>query len=214
MLQRYGEFVVRRARLLLVISGVVLVAAAVFGAGAFGKLKNGGFDDPATQSSQAQQLIDQKYGGQSNLVLLVTAKAGTVDAPSVAAAGKELADKLSHEQYVTGVFSYWATGAARRESGHGTLALRVGHVPGGRGRGGRPRGGRADGGDGWPYRHLLRRNRGGGAGRAAGLPAVLPAQLRLRRDRRGGDRGPGRERAPAGAAGRARPPRQRRQGAL
>ena len=86
MLHRYGEFVVRRARLLLVISGVVLVAAAVFGAGAFGKLKNGGFDDPATQSSQAQQLIDQKYGGQSNLILLVTAKSGTVDAPSVAAA--------------------------------------------------------------------------------------------------------------------------------
>ena len=68
MLQRYGEFVVRRARLLLVISGVVLIAAAVFGAGAFGKLKNGGFNDPNTASSRAQQMINDQYGGQTNLV--------------------------------------------------------------------------------------------------------------------------------------------------
>src|SRR2546421_12756870 len=71
MLHRYGEFVVRRARLLLVISGVVLVAAAVFGAGAFGKLKNGGVDEPAAQSSPAQQLIDQQDGGPKNPPLLV-----------------------------------------------------------------------------------------------------------------------------------------------
>src|SRR5437764_15301119 len=90
MLYRYGKFIVRRARLLLVISGVVLIAASVFGAGAFGKLKNGGFDDPATQSSQAQQMIDKQYGGQSNLVLLVTARTGTVDDPGVAAAGRRL----------------------------------------------------------------------------------------------------------------------------
>src|SRR5436190_19407267 len=103
MLHRYGEFVVRRARLLLVISGVVLIAASVFGAGAFGKLKNGGFDDPAAQSSQAQHIIDQQYGGQSNLVLLVTARTGTVDDPAVAAAGRSLAGKLSAEPGLTGV---------------------------------------------------------------------------------------------------------------
>src|SRR5205814_8794189 len=133
MLHRYGEFVVRRARLLLVISGVVLVAAAVFGAGAFGKLKNGGFDDPATQSSQAQHLIDQKYGGQSNLLLLVTAKSGRVDDPATAAAGKELVDKLSHEPNVTGVFSYWTTGASSLKSGDGTQAIVLGHVTGDQG---------------------------------------------------------------------------------
>ncbi|OLE21581.1 MAG: hypothetical protein AUG44_27120 [Actinobacteria bacterium 13_1_20CM_3_71_11] len=133
MLHRYGEFVVRRARLLLVISGVVLVAAAVFGAGAFGKLKNGGFDDPATQSSQAQQLIDQKYGGQSNLLLLVTAKSGKVDDPATAAAGKELVDKLSHETNVTGVFSYWTTGAPSLKSTDGVQAIVLGHVTGDQG---------------------------------------------------------------------------------
>ena len=60
MLDRYGRFIVRRARLLLVISGVVLIAASVFGSGAFGALKNGGFDDSASQSSQAQRMIDER----------------------------------------------------------------------------------------------------------------------------------------------------------
>ena len=82
MLHRYGEFVVRRARLLLAVSAVLLVAAGIFGGGAFGKLKNGGFDDPAAESTRAQHLIDTRYAGQTNLVLLVTAKTGTVDDPA------------------------------------------------------------------------------------------------------------------------------------
>jgi RND superfamily putative drug exporter len=130
MLHRYGEFVVRRARLLLVISGVVLIAAAVFGAGAFGKLKNGGFDDPASESSQAQHLIDSRYGGQSNLVLLITARSGTVDDSAVAAGGKHLAESLAGDPTVTGVLSYWQTGAPALKSTDGTQAIVLGHVTG------------------------------------------------------------------------------------
>src|SRR5947199_142517 len=131
MLYTYGRFIVRRARLLLVISGIVLIAATVFGAGAFGKLKNGGFDDPAAQSSQAQQIIDQQYGGQSNLVLLVTTRGGTVDDPAVAAAGRSLAGKLSAEPDMTGVISYWTVGAPGLRSTDGTQAIVLRHVTGG-----------------------------------------------------------------------------------
>ena len=130
MLHRYGEFVVRRARLLLAISGVLLIAAVVFGGGAFGKLKNGGFDDPASQSSQAQHLIDANYGGQNNLVLLITAKSGTVDAPALAAAGRQFTDELKGDANVTGVVSYWQTGAAGLKSTDATEALVLGHVTG------------------------------------------------------------------------------------
>jgi putative drug exporter of the RND superfamily len=130
MLYRYGEFVVRRARLLLVISGVLLVAAAVFGVGAFGKLKNGGFDDPASESSQAQHLIDTRHGGQNNLVLLVTATSGTVDDPAVASGGKQLAESLAGDPTVTGVVSYWQTGAPALKSADGTQAIVLGHVTG------------------------------------------------------------------------------------
>ena len=76
MLYRYGEFVARRARLLLVVSVLLMVGAGILAAGAFGKLQSGGFDDPGAQSTQAQQLIDERFGGESNLVLLVTADDG------------------------------------------------------------------------------------------------------------------------------------------
>ncbi len=121
---------VRQARLLLVISGIVLVAAAVFGSGAFGKLKNGGFDDPAAASSQAQRLINERYGGQTNLVLLVAAKAGTVDDPASASAGRQLAGTLSKEQDVTGVVSYWTVPAPGLKSTDGRQALVLAHITG------------------------------------------------------------------------------------
>ncbi|OLB78525.1 MAG: hypothetical protein AUI14_12890 [Actinobacteria bacterium 13_2_20CM_2_71_6] len=130
MLHRYGEFVVKRAKLLLGISGVLLVAAAVFGSGAFGQLKNGGFDDPAAQSSQAQQLINERYGGQTNLVLLVTAQAGTVDDATTATAGRKLADALTTEPDVTSVLSYWSTGVPSLKSTDGTQAIVLGHITG------------------------------------------------------------------------------------
>ena len=91
MLHRYGQFVARRAKLLLTLSLLVMVGAGVLGAGAFGKLSNGGFNDPDAESTQAQQLIDSRFGGQTNLVLLVTAKSGTVDEPAAAGAGRQLA---------------------------------------------------------------------------------------------------------------------------
>src|SRR5215471_7031591 len=128
MLHRYGAWVARRARLILVLGFVAVVAAGVLGAGAFGKLKNGGFDDPGSQSTQAQQLIDSHFGGQSNLVLLVRAHSGSVDDPAVAAAGRAVAQQLSSEANVTGVVSYFGTGAPALRSTDGTQALILGHI--------------------------------------------------------------------------------------
>src|SRR5258706_16197696 len=107
MLHRYGEFVARRAKLLLTLSLLVIVGAGVLGVGAFGQLRNGGFNDPQAPSTQAEQLIDSRFGGQTNLVLLVTAKNGTVDDPAVVQAGRQLADALAAESHITDVVSYF-----------------------------------------------------------------------------------------------------------
>jgi len=130
MLYRYGEFVARRARLLLVLSVLLMVGAGILAAGAFGKLKNGGFNDPGAESTQAQQLIDDHFGGQTNLVLLVTAKSGTVDDPAVAAAGREVAAALANEADVTDVVSYFDTGAPGLRSANGTEGLVLAHIVG------------------------------------------------------------------------------------
>jgi putative drug exporter of the RND superfamily len=130
MLYRYGKFVHRRARVILVVAAVVLVAAAVVGFGAFGKLKGGGFADPAAESTKAQQLIDTKFGGDANLVLLVHAKNGTVDEPAAAGAGRSLAEQLKGEPNVTNVVSYWGTDAAGLKSTDAKDGLVLAHVEG------------------------------------------------------------------------------------
>jgi RND superfamily putative drug exporter len=130
MLHRYGEFIARRARLMLVVSGIALIAMALVGFGAFGKLRTGGFDDPGAQSSRAASVVDAKYGGATNLVLLVHAKGGSVDAPDVRAAGTALTDRLTAEAALTNVVSYWGTGAPALRSTDGTDGLVLAHVTG------------------------------------------------------------------------------------
>jgi RND superfamily putative drug exporter len=104
MFHRYGEFIARRAKFMLVPSGVALVVALALGFGAFGKLKNGGFDDPSAESSRAIEMMDAKYGGRVNLLLLVRSKVGTVDSPQARAAGEELTSALAKEPTVTTSF--------------------------------------------------------------------------------------------------------------
>jgi putative drug exporter of the RND superfamily len=130
MLGRYGELIFRRARLTLVLATVVLLGAAVLAFGAFGKLQSGGFQDPSAESTQAEELIDSRFGGETNLVLLVHAKDGTVDSPAVQSAGRELAAALGSEPDVRNVVSYWQTNASALKSEDGADALILGHVTG------------------------------------------------------------------------------------
>lgn len=130
MLGRFGDFVYRRAKPVLALAGVVLVLAAALGLGAFGKLESGGFQDPSAQSTKAQNLIDSQFGGQSNLVLLVHARTGTVDDATVAAAGAQLTGKLAKEPTVSAVLSYWQTHAPALRSTDKTDALITMHVLG------------------------------------------------------------------------------------
>ena len=129
MLHRLGGFVVRRARLVLAAAVLVLIAAAVVGVGAFGKLKGGGFDDPDSESSRARQVLVDRYGGEGDLVLL--ADAGTAGVDSTAAAGLRLTQKLAAEPELAGVASYWTTKAPSMRSEDGSKALVVASINGG-----------------------------------------------------------------------------------
>jgi putative drug exporter of the RND superfamily len=130
MLHRYGTFIHRHARLVLIISAVALIAAAVVGLGAFGKLKSGGFDDPASDSTKAQRLVDDRFGGDSNLVLLVHAKSGTADDQAVVQSGRALTDALKAEPGVRNVASYWSLQLPALRSTDGTDAIVLAHIDG------------------------------------------------------------------------------------
>lgn len=131
MLGRLGGFVYRRARLVLIATGLLLAVAAVIGIGAFGKLQGGGFDDPNSQSSRALHQIDSQFGGRDNLILLVKANTGTVDSPAASAAGTQLTQQLvAHTDAVDRVTSYWKTPIPALRSTDGTQALVLLHVRG------------------------------------------------------------------------------------
>jgi RND superfamily putative drug exporter len=136
MAARLQHLVIRRARLVLVLSALLVAAAAVVGAGAVGKLQGGGFDDPASESSRARVALEQTFGQQqANLVVLVTAREGAdVDDPAVAAEARAVVDRLRGERGVEVLGDYWsAQGPAAQSlrSKNATRALVVAHVDGG-----------------------------------------------------------------------------------
>jgi RND superfamily putative drug exporter len=95
---------------------------AAVGVGAFGKLVGGGFDDPSSESSRAAQVIEEKFGGETNLVLLVRAPEGGIDAPTAKRSGQVLVADLKKEQTLQNVISYWDTGSPDLRSKDGREA--------------------------------------------------------------------------------------------
>jgi putative drug exporter of the RND superfamily len=121
-----GSFVVRRARLVLVAALLAVVGFGVLGFGAFGKLKTGGFADPGADSTTAQTLTDQRFGGSDGVVLLVHAEAGTVDDAPARAAAAQAASRLAAVSGVSNVMSYWQTHDPGLRSRDGKYALILG----------------------------------------------------------------------------------------
>jgi len=111
------------------------VLAGAFGSGVAKRMSGGGFDDPASASSRAQNALHTTFhAGEPNFVLLVTAKDG-VDDPAAARAGEALTARLAARPDVTRVTSYWtADHAAALRSHDGTEALVVARLAEGHGR--------------------------------------------------------------------------------
>ena len=133
MLERLARLVVRCRRAVLVVTGLTLLAAGFFGAGVFGAVKAGGFQDPAAESSRAARLVEERFSqGDPDLVLLVTAKDGRkVDDPEVAAAGAALTAELAREADVVQSVSYWTLGSPPPlRSGGGDRALVLARIAG------------------------------------------------------------------------------------
>jgi putative drug exporter of the RND superfamily len=112
MLASLGRFVVRRRRLVLVAAALAMVIAGAAGGGVAKHLSGGGFEDPAAESSQAKRVLEASFGSRNpNLVLLVTAKDGSVDSATAAAAGAALTRELGAEAGITQAVSYWTLGS-------------------------------------------------------------------------------------------------------
>ncbi|MFD9902811.1 MMPL family transporter [Streptomyces sp. NPDC059063] len=131
MFERIAELAIRRSRWVLVVAALAVVLMGAVGAGAFGKLVDGGFADPDAQSTKAGKVIDEKFGGETNLVLLVRAPEGRVDAPRTERAGRDLVADLKKEPHLENVISYWDAGSPDLRSENGREAMVLAHVKGG-----------------------------------------------------------------------------------
>ncbi len=113
--ERLGRLVYRRRKAVLALAGAFLAFAAVWGTSVFGALDDGGFDDPASESSRALVALEQDLGRQATDVVVVyrapEGSALTVDDPAFADAVTQTLDALPAADVVS-VASYWSTGGA------------------------------------------------------------------------------------------------------
>src|SRR5437762_1316616 len=132
MLERVGRFAVRRRRRILIGTVIGVILAGAFGGSVVGHLSNGGFTNPRSDSQRAEDVLDGVFhAGNPNLVLLVTARDGTVDDAAVIKAGTELTQELNGEPGIQQAFSYWTLGSpAPLRSTDSTQALVLARIEG------------------------------------------------------------------------------------
>jgi RND superfamily putative drug exporter len=116
---------------------LVLAALFVVGGGWWARdvtshLSSGGFDDPASASAKAAEIVDERFPAHdANLVLLVTAREGDVDDEAVATQGRLVTAVVEGLPGVEHVASYWDTeGPTAPRSQDGRDALILASIPG------------------------------------------------------------------------------------
>ncbi len=132
MLARLSNVLIRRRRLVWVGAFIFVIVAAGLGGGVAERLSTGGFEDPGAESTKAAELLERDFGQQDpNLVMVVTAKDGTVDDATNAAAGAAFTQKLAGEDYISFASSYWTLGSAPPlKSNDGKQALVLARIKG------------------------------------------------------------------------------------
>src|SRR6266487_6857730 len=126
MLARFGGILYRTRWLVLFLALLIVAGAAIFGTGLFGALKSGGFNDPASESSRAQALLDTKLGGSSaDIIILMSNTSIKANDPAFIDAATQLLAKLKVRPEVASVTSYYSTHSASLLSrdGHETFAV-------------------------------------------------------------------------------------------
>lgn len=125
MLRRLAENSVRRPKLVLAAVLVLLGISVVLGGSVSDKLGTGGNTDPKSESSQADEFLDQHFGTTSNLVIQLLPREGTVDSNEAAAVRDQVLRAIAAEPKakVTRTFGDEGAGDLRSKDGRSGLVL-------------------------------------------------------------------------------------------
>ncbi|OLL16774.1 MULTISPECIES: MMPL family transporter [unclassified Rhodococcus (in: high G+C Gram-positive bacteria)] len=107
-MNRWSTFVVDRRWWVLGLAVLVVVLAGVWGTGVFGRLSQGGFYDPGSESAEVQRIVDDNFGPQTaDIIAIYTPPPGR----TVADIGPEVTavlDRFAAEVPTHAVDSYWS----------------------------------------------------------------------------------------------------------
>lgn len=130
MLRHLAAFTVRRPKLVLAAVLLLLAVSIVLGGSVSDKLGTGGNTDPAAESSQADDFLNQHFGATSNLVIQLLPREGTVDSPDVAAVRDQVLRAIAEEKDAKVTRSFGDQGASDLRSRDGRSGLMLVHIGG------------------------------------------------------------------------------------
>jgi uncharacterized membrane protein YdfJ with MMPL/SSD domain len=108
MIERWGAFVARRARAVVLVGVVAAVAAAVYGFGVFGSLSSGGFDDAGSESYAELQAERDSFGNRSvDVIAIYSDDRLTADSPEFQSAVEDVVAGIP-EGTTSSVIPYFA----------------------------------------------------------------------------------------------------------
>jgi RND superfamily putative drug exporter len=123
MLSRLAGFTVRRPKVILTAVLALLGISIVFGGAVTQKLGVGGFTDPAAESEQVADFLDQNFPTTPNLVLQVVARSGAVKNSDVVAAADRVRQLVEAEPAAKVVGSFSQAADLRSRDGRSGLIL-------------------------------------------------------------------------------------------
>ena len=110
MLTKFGDFLYRERVVVLLMALALLFDMGVFGLGVFNLTKNGGYDNPGSESTRAHQLLDARLGGSfADVIIFMQSQTLRATDPAFAEAAKALLSPLHNRSEVVSLVSYYST---------------------------------------------------------------------------------------------------------
>jgi RND superfamily putative drug exporter len=105
MLQRIARLAIVAPRRILVVAGLVMVAAAIFGLPVAKSLSAGGFQDPESESARALHLLTDKFGQSDQQMLIVVNSTAAAHRVQAGQAVTDIVEHLKQSPFVFNVSS-------------------------------------------------------------------------------------------------------------